>query len=85
MSNTIFILAWTSFFIAFASYLCGSIAIIRGPAHPSIISRFFWLLLSITNLLSYLSLGAGSGIFLALAGYDGISDYFLLVHTLWLY
>jgi hypothetical protein len=78
MSNTVFILAGLSFFLAAASYLWGSIAILRGPAQPSIISRFFWLTLSITNLLSYISLGAGSGIFLALASTIGSGAIFLL-------
>lgn len=78
MINAIFILGWTSFFLAIASYLCGSFAIVRGPAHPSIISRFFWLALSVTNLLSYINIGAGSGIFLALANTIGSSVIFML-------
>jgi hypothetical protein len=78
MIHTIDIFAWTSFVLACASYLCGSFAIIRGPARPSIISRFFWLTLSISNLLSYISLGAGSGIFLALANTLGSAVIFLL-------
>jgi hypothetical protein len=78
MDYTINFLAWTSFALACTSYLCGALAIIRGPARPSIISRFFWLALSITNILSYLSLGAGSGIFLALANTLGSTIIFLL-------
>ena len=53
MNPLISSLGWISFFLAMASYCCGAFAIIRGPAHPSIISRFFWLALSITNFLSY--------------------------------
>lgn len=65
------LLAWLSFVLALLSYLSGAAATFRGQAHPSIISRFFWLCLSITNLLSYMHLGAGSGMFLAVAGSIG--------------
>ena len=78
MSHTVLLLAWVSFILASASYVCGSVAIISGAARPSLISRFFWLILSITNFLSYLSLGAGSGIFLSLAGTLGSGVIFLL-------
>ena len=78
MNITVTILAWTSFILALASYGFGAIAIIKKAASPSIISRFFWLVLSITNYLSYLSLGAGSGIFLSLAGTMGSGVIFLL-------
>ena len=71
-------LAWTSFILALLSYLSGSVAILRGRAHPSVISRFFWLTLSITNLLSYESMGAGSGLFLAVANTIGSGVIFLL-------
>lgn len=78
MNNTLFIMQWLSFFLAMASYLCGSYAIIKGSARPSIITRFFWLLLSVTNLLSYIQIGAGSGVFLALAATLGSCMIFLL-------
>jgi hypothetical protein len=78
MTQAVSFLAWTSFFLAAVSYFCGAIAIIRGPAQPSIISRFFWLVLSITNILSYWSLGAGSGMYLALASTIGSATIFLL-------
>src|SRR5579863_3811987 len=76
--NTITILGWTSFILAMASYLCGVYAIIYRSVRPSMISRFFWLTLSITNLLSYISIGAGSGIFLALANTLGSAAIFFL-------
>jgi hypothetical protein len=78
MNQFILTLGWVSFILAMLSYICGAIGIIRGPAHPSIISRIFWLTLSITNLLSYYYMGAGSGIFLALAGTIGSGVIFLL-------
>jgi hypothetical protein len=78
MSDIVLTLGWGSFFLAVASYIFGAAGIIRGPAHPSIISRFFWLTLSITNILSYWSLGAGSGMFLALANTIGSTTIFLL-------
>lgn len=78
MNIIISVLGWMSFFLAMASYLCGAMAIIRGPAHPSMISRFFWLLLSITNLLSYLKIGAGTGSFLALSNTLGSALIFML-------
>ncbi|MDR3478770.1 MAG: hypothetical protein P4M14_12165 [Gammaproteobacteria bacterium] len=78
MNQIILTLGWISFFFAMLSYVCGAIGIVRGPAHPSMISRFFWLILSITNLLSYYKMGAGSGIFLALAGTIGSAVIFLL-------
>ena len=78
MNYSLLILAWASFILASASYICGAIAIISGAARPSLISRFFWLILSITNLLSYISLGAGIGIFLSLASTIGSGVIFLL-------
>ena len=78
MSNTVFILAWSSFFLAVISYVFGCAAMLRGRAQPSIISRFFWLVLSITNLLSYFDLDAGSGIYLALSGMLGSGAVFFL-------
>lgn len=72
------LLAVISFILALLSYLFGAVAIVRGPVAPSIISRFFWLLLSITNLFSYLNLGAGSGIYLALSNAIGSAVTFLL-------
>ena len=78
MGLVIAILGWTSFFLAMFSYFCGAKAIIRGPAHPSIISRFFWLALSVTNILSYFHIGAGSGMFLAIANTMGSTLIFIL-------
>ncbi len=78
MTYTVSLMAWASFFLAIASYICGSIAILSGSSQPSVISRFFWLVLSVTNFLSYLSLGAGSGIFLSLANGLGSAIIFIL-------
>lgn len=76
--HSISTLGWVSFILAILSYGFGAFAIVNGPARPSVISRFFWLVLSITNILSYLKIGAGSGIFLALANSIGSATIFLL-------
>ena len=78
MDQIIFLLGWISFGLAISSYVCGFSVIVRGSARPSIISRFFWLALSITNFLSYLKMGAGTGIYLALAGTLGSVTIFAL-------
>lgn len=78
MNFLIFSLAWISFGLALLSYFSGSIAILRGRAHPSVISRFFWLTLSITNFLSYAKMGAGTGLFLAVANTIGSAAIFFL-------
>lgn len=78
MIDTVSLFAWSSFILAIISYVFGCVAIYTGKAQPSIISRFFWLLLSITNLLSYFNLGAGSGIYLALSGMLGSASVFCL-------
>ncbi len=78
MNSYIFTLGLASFLFAIASYVCGVSAVIRRSAHPSIISRFFWLLLSITNLLSYIKIGAGNGIYLAIANSCGSTCIFIL-------
>lgn len=78
ITTCIALLSWLSFGLAIASYLSGSLAIMKGSAQPSIISRVFWLALSITNTLSYFKLGAGSGIYFALAIVLGSFAIFLL-------
>ncbi|MDF1757500.1 MAG: hypothetical protein P1U74_04300 [Legionellaceae bacterium] len=71
MTSTISLLASTSFFLALLSYAWSCVAMHNGSIKPSIISRFFWFVLSISNFLSYYSLDSGSGIYLALSGMIG--------------
>lgn len=78
MNGSVFFLASTGFILAILSYVSGCVAMWAGKSQPSIISRFFWLVLSITNFLSYLSLDAGSGIYLALSGLLGSAAVFFL-------
>jgi hypothetical protein len=76
MSSTVYSLACTSFFLALLSYFWACVSMYKGTTEPSIISRFFWFILSISNFLSYYSLDSGTGIFLALSGMIGAGVMF---------